>query len=261
MLGFSISCTDENEPGGNDVVVEAFLYAGEPVTDIRLKRIVKFNSGEETLYINDADVTIGYLGQAFALVPSPGDSGFYHYPGLDLEIIPGQTYTLEVNTVGTFITSETVVPQSPTGLALSNNLIEVPKINSIFDLEVFGEIPEINVTWNNTEGVYHFLLTANTLENPEPLNESGFDLAGRLSQILVSAPTLNDFDVIRPALLTTYGLHSVKLFRINQEYVDLFSSFQQDSRNLNEPLTNIEGGVGIFTAFSSQEVFFEVRKP
>jgi len=53
----------------------------------------------------------------------------------------------------------------------------------------------------------------------------------------------------------------VQVFRVNQEYVDLFENIDQDSRNLNEPPTNIANGLGIFTAFNSDSIFFEVKKP
>jgi len=42
-----------------------------------------------------------------------------------------------------------------------------------------------------------------------------------------------------------------RVYKVNQEYADLFVFGTQDSRNLNEPLTNIKNGLGIFAGFSS----------
>ena len=39
---------------------------------------------------------------------------------------------------------------------------------------------------------------------------------------------------------------------------DLYESREQDSRDLNEPLTNISNGLGVFSAFNSQTALFEV---
>ncbi|MDA3862202.1 MAG: hypothetical protein PF445_13365 [Melioribacteraceae bacterium] len=50
------------------------------------------------------------------------------------------------------------------------------------------------------------------------------------------------------------------LYRVNKEYVDLYESRDQDSRNLNEPLTNIENGLGVFSAFASDSVYFNAVK-
>jgi hypothetical protein len=47
---------------------------------------------------------------------------------------------------------------------------------------------------------------------------------------------------------------------VNQEYADLYENRQQDSRNLTEPLSNVNNGLGIFTAFSYDVAYFEVVK-
>ncbi|MFC1529786.1 hypothetical protein ACFL6R_03610 [Gemmatimonadota bacterium] len=57
-------------------------------------------------------------------------------------------------------------------------------------------------------------------------------------------------------ILTHYGEHLVRIYRINQEYADLYGSRQQDTRDLNEPLTNIQNGLGVFSAFNSTEFTF-----
>ena len=54
------------------------------------------------------------------------------------------------------------------------------------------------------------------------------------------------------------GKHEIKVYKVNQEYVDLYESREQDSRDLNEPLTNIEGGLGVFSAFNYETVYIEI---
>jgi len=49
----------------------------------------------------------------------------------------------------------------------------------------------------------------------------------------------------------------VSVYRVNQEYADLYEGRRQDSRDLNEPSTNIENGLGVFSAFNSDSTFFE----
>ena len=46
---------------------------------------------------------------------------------------------------------------------------------------------------------------------------------------------------------------------MNQEYADLYEGRVQDSRDLNEPPSNILGGLGVFSAFASQEGGFTAR--
>jgi hypothetical protein len=57
-----------------------------------------------------------------------------------------------------------------------------------------------------------------------------------------------------------YGRHRAKIYRVNQEYADLYESREQDSRNLNEPLTNVKNGLGVFTAVTCDSIFFKVLK-
>lgn len=45
---------------------------------------------------------------------------------------------------------------------------------------------------------------------------------------------------------------------VNDEYVNLYNSLNQDSRELNEPYTNIQNGLGIFTAFNSDTLYLQV---
>jgi len=56
----------------------------------------------------------------------------------------------------------------------------------------------------------------------------------------------------------TYGRHRVILYRVNEEYANLYENRNQDSRDLNEPPSNIEGALGVFSAFNSVAAEFDV---
>ena len=55
-----------------------------------------------------------------------------------------------------------------------------------------------------------------------------------------------------------YGRHKVTIYKVNEEYALLYETSEQDSRDLNEPYTNINNGLGIFSGFASQEFYFSV---
>ena len=67
------------------VVVEAFLFVGEPIDDIRLTETVPLSDTIDAPPINDASVVLYKNGLSYTLVPT-GDSGYYAYPGDDLSI-------------------------------------------------------------------------------------------------------------------------------------------------------------------------------
>ena len=52
----------------------------------------------------------------------------------------------------------------------------------------------------------------------------------------------------------------MRVWRNNEEYAQLYASRQQDSRDLNEPATNIHGGLGVFSAFSADTTSFVAVK-
>jgi hypothetical protein len=58
--------------------------------------------------------------------------------------------------------------------------------------------------------------------------------------------------------LETLGLHMAKVYRVNEEYAQLYENRIQDSRDLNEPPSNIRGGLGVLSAFNSDSVLFVV---
>ena len=71
------ACEEENlnNIAANQFVVEAFIFAGEPIDDIRIKSTFPLADEEDTSSpINDATVTIIKDGQRFPLISS-GDEG------------------------------------------------------------------------------------------------------------------------------------------------------------------------------------------
>ena len=74
-----------------------------------------------------------------------------------------------------------------------------------------------------------------------------------------SEPFIGDMYIINSRMLEKYGKHTIKIYSVNEEYANLYENRSQDSRNLSEPVTNVKNGLGIFTAFSYDEVAFYVK--
>jgi hypothetical protein len=109
----------------------------------------------------------------------------------------------------------------------------------------------------NTGDQLHFVVIDNIEVAPQILPTTA--IFSRFAARLIQQPTAADSSVVRVVMLTHYGQHRLKLYRVNDEYVDLYRGLQQDSRDLNEPPSNIHGALGIFSAFSADSSFFEVR--
>lgn len=262
LLPLVLGCeTTPTVPDNPLVVIRAYLYAGDPVTDIQVSSTLPLGSEDAVgAPINDAVVTLIRRGARYGLAADGGDSGFYRYPGTDLVIVEGDTFNLEVAYGNRTATARTVVPQRPTGITLSRADVVIPE----FGGRGFGgggfnsDELSLLVRWPNPASSLFFVAVQNVDPNPEEVDATNpFGQRFRF----ISTPTAADSFRVVSLSLTQYGHYQVNLFRVNEEYAQLYASRQQDSRDLNEPFTNITNGLGIFSAFSSVKGFFEAKKP
>ena len=127
--------------------------------------------------------------------------------------------------------------------------------------DVAEAINNINLfaSWDNPNNDLHFMIIEDREKVIDPIFPD--QIADQLQQFrFVSEPTRESLFDINAANFTTFGKYVVKVYHINQEYADLYESLAQDSRDLNEPLSNITNAIGVFSAFASDSVFFEIRR-
>jgi hypothetical protein len=240
-------------------VIEAYLYAHEPVDDIHIYSSVPI-TGDTVIYpaITDASVSLS-RGEDVYLLESSIEPGYYVYPGVDLDVSEGETWSLKIVWNGLEFYAATVVPPKPVGVKMNYDTVEIPPI-------VPGVIKELakiqlNITWENPEDQLYFAV----IENIEPLDQLEYIIPEQFQPVrkaflIIAEPTRASLQNFNVSSLIYLGTHIAKVYRVNQEYADLYSSRSQDSRDLNEPPSNIVGALGIFSAFSGDSVVFEVKR-
>ncbi len=262
LLG-SMACGGDLDfvaPDPDTFVIQAFIFSDEPVEWVTVSGVlpVDADSTEVAPVISNAEITIFRGTERFDLQPTSGEPGRYHYPGDDLDIQIGDVFRLEATVNGRTARAETVVPVAPIGLGLSADSLIAPTFPP-----QRGQGPgrllnaRITAQWTNTGDQLHFVVIDNIEEAPQILPTTA--IFSRFASRLVQQPTATDSSVVHVVMLTHYGHHRLKLYRVNEEYVDLYRGLQQDSRDLNEPPSNVHGALGIFSAFSADSSFFEVR--
>lgn len=262
IITIYLNCSSDSitDPARDQIVIQAYVYAGQPLTNVRITSTLPL--GTEDLSappVNDAVVEIIKDGVRYDLVSSPGDSGYYHYPGNDLYFQTGDVLRLETEYGGTFVYGETVVPPPPAGVSLSSGTLIYPEFSGFgggFNQDIF-QYSRIYISWRNIDNSLYYVTVENIEANPVPIESNRPSFGGRLS--FISMPTAADSMMITFNNITHLGTHRATLYSINQEYADLYNTQSQDSRDLNEPLSNIVNGLGVFTAFNSAGVTFEVR--
>lgn len=262
VLG-SLACEGDLEfvaPDPDTFVIQAFIFADEPVEWVTVSGVLPIDadSTEVAPVISNAEITIFRGAERFDLQPTSGEPGRYHYSGDDLDIQIGDVFRLEVTVDDRTATAETVVPMAPVGLGLSADSLIAPAFPP-----QRGQGPgnrlnwRITANWTNAGDQLHFVVIDNIEEAPQILPTTA--IFSRFASRLIQQPTAADSSIVRVVMLTHYGQHRLKLYRVNEEYVDLYRGLQQDSRDLNEPPSNVHGALGIFSAFSADSSFFEVR--
>ncbi len=255
IISFGCEENISTEINKDIVVVQGFIYADQPVTDISLTEVLPLGS-QDTLAppIINAEVYISKENDKYLLIPNEVSEGFYYYPGNDLLISSGDELSLEVNVNNQKIFSETIVPPKPTNLELDSDTLLVPEfvMGRPPDLEYYS----ITLTWDNFDNSYYYVVIDNIEDDAEPIEA----ISGKFASRFVSKPSISNEYRVSFRTATHFGKHLMILYRVNQEYVDLYESRDQDSRNLNEPLTNIENGLGVFSAFASDSVYFYAVK-
>jgi hypothetical protein len=236
-------------PPDGRFVVQAYLYAGEPVHDVRVTGTLPVGATESVAPpINNAVVTLIRNGSRFPLVPTPGALGYYHHAGTHLTVAAGDVFDLEVTVDAVTATGRTVVPPPPVDVSLSPEMVGVDR---------FWPAEPIVVRWPNPGRAWYFVTHQNVEDDPEPILEGTIIIRPGL---IVSEPTTADSVVLPVFTIRHFGRYRVRVHRVNDEYVQLYMSLRQDTRDLNEPATNIRNGYGIFTAFNRSSAEFTVSK-
>jgi len=277
-----LSCTNNEISQNKDnlLVLEGYLYQGSPVDSIHLTKAVTFDSGD-TIYppVNDASVYIEWNNIKYELANI--DNGYYKYSGIDLNVKVGEKYSISILYKGKETTSSTVVPAVPQKITISGTTLSV---DTTFTFTMPGssssvqESSDLKITWDNPTNDYFFAVIENTNPNAADIKYATGDFPGgsfggsgggfggsggggpRPGGMFSfrSSPFKGNEYTVNSRSLKKYGKHTVKIYRVNQEYADLYDNRVQDSRNLTEPITNVKGGLGIFTAFSYAETEFTV---
>ncbi len=260
-LCLSLNCTSDSllEADDDTVVIQAYIYAGESVTDIRVTSTLPLGTEDTSAPpVNNADVTIIKDDLRYSLQPSPGDSGYYHYEGIDLTLNAGDVVRIEVIYNDELAYGETVIPPPPEGVSTSNETIIYPtELTWEWRYSEDFEKSQMTINWEGDGESLYFVVIETIDSNPQPVDESVFPFKGKFQ--IRSRPSTADSLRVSFMQFEYLGLHRAKIYIVNQEYADLYETQSQDSRDLNEPLTNIVNGLGVFSAFNSDSVFFEVK--
>ncbi len=258
---FIISCTDESTPLIPEeelLAVWAYVYADEDLDDIKLTSTISLDSDlEEAPLVSGASVIVTTDSAAYICIEDTSNPGNYFYPGEDFSAKAGDQVELSISTGSGDVYATTIVPPRPDGVSINVNTMTLPAFGDRASMMEWRENAEdVEVSWTAEAEAWYYVVLECIESNPVEIDT--WNMGQRPAQHRIFPPVQDDHYRVRFPLFEYLGTHRLSVYRVNQEYVDLYEYREQDSRDLQEPLTNIEGGLGIFSAFNSDYVTLEV---
>jgi hypothetical protein len=249
-------------PTESQVVVQAFLYDHEEVSDIFIGRSTSIGSTDSTNQpITTAVVTLQRNGTTYGLIADPARAGYYLYTGIDLTIATGDKFSLQVVADGTTATAETVVPEKPSGVTISQSVVTFVTDTITTPRGTMTRVvlqDTVNIQWSNTTDDL-FYVVIRSIDSARTVISTD-SMRAFPARSFVSSPTTASRYRLSESELKYAGRYSARVYHVNKEYADLYKSREQDSRDMTEPLTNVTNGLGVFSAFASDTVSFVVVK-
>lgn len=253
------ACDDEANVVADidEIVVEAFLFGGQPADSIKISRVIPFNAEAELAGLSNLEpvITDGD-GNSYPLF-FQGNEHYYHNPDLIFE--EEQTYDFSLMYNGKEVSAQTFVPTPPTGLTLSATSIGRTRIIDFTDLQNQTMPDPFEATWTGDDGSFYFVEVTNIETDPDIINEllASFDRPP-LPQIQTE-PSIDQtyrLDIRRE--INYFGRHEIIVYRVNPEYVLLYQDPGDGLGGLTENRTNIANGFGVFTGITSVRDTFNV---
>ena len=263
-LVFSYGCDNPIQTAYTEqLVVDGFIYANEPVDSIVLHRTTPFGEYyDDTDYaIGGATVTITVEGVTDTLLPA-GLKGRYYLPASELMVGGGKTYELRVT-----------APNLQTGgthIATATTTVPMPIHFSAIADSVRGKTFVLDT--NNLAG-FAFLVTAGPIDTPTReylLSVQALDTSyGRiryregvdsLSTIRYSNLATGPAIAVTPGMFNWYGPNRITFYAIDTNWVDYQRQIiGRGGTNYQPSLNHINGAIGVFGSAARDTVTIFIK--
>lgn len=278
---FFTSCMEPltDDEIGNEYTVQAYLTAGDTVSDILVRKILRYvdyhqwkedGVTKHSEVVEDAVIT---LQTGDSIIPLNFNIYKESY-GSPHRVIPGATYNLRVTVKDEqkgeiSFTSSTTVPTLETDLALSSDtmILDTGAIRN----DYWGII-------ENPANYDHLKLTSSKKNTYRLLEFSGMDTlifrvdeGGSASMGHKQIPLTNNPRIISPIDLGFYGgyrkQYRLVVRQVQEEYVDLYREQEKDKFYWKvipidlyaQGISNIEGANGIFSGTATDTLWFNAK--
>ena len=241
-----VSCDDnlaESDP--EQAVVEGYLYPGNTAeVKINQQYIYALNDTTFEKPISGLNVLLSNLTTGNDEILREDEPGVYLSNN---KIADEGTYRLSFSYAGKDIWAETTIPDYIINYQADDT--------ELVHTERFSEdtIRYVNFTWDNPELDYYMVYMYHNASWTTPVYNNS------PSKSITSNPSQDSIKTVNSQGFGYYGPYNIVLFRLNQEYVDLYYSSSANSQYMGNPPSNVNNGFGIFTAMRSDTLSLVIK--
>jgi Domain of unknown function (DUF4249) len=241
---------EESPVNKSTIIIQGYLYAGMPVSEILIQKM-NIGSLETASDIDNVSAQIIHNNISYQLQAMPNKSGYYYCVDTTLQVISGETYTIEVEHGEKIVHASTTVPPPITTLVLDANIIELSNGNNSYN--------SINLAWQTPENYNAtlFLLNATELAN-SPILEGAIDCSNYTNPTPFNTIISNSETSLFPCDFSHIGTHKLMIATVNPE-----SEFLYVDNSLSDVISdsgNIINGSGIFTSLNGYQFEVEINQ-
>ncbi len=259
LLILFVSCQVEKldtEISDHVPVVEGYLVAGKKI-ELKVSELVTYSeeTTEDVFPLSGLEIILSAGNENYAMVESE-IPGTYISEIDSLKAMANSSYAITFLSAGDTISAASTVPGKPVSFSISDNVIAMQRIEEGSSMGGLPSFESASLDWNNSDESYHIVSVEYMESDIDYINANMVDQ--ELPTTSTSNPIVLPGHDLTMRNLFYFGTYRIVLFKINQEYADLYETISQSSNNLTSPLTNINNGWGIFTGVNADTLYLEV---
>jgi len=242
------------DPYVEEVVLQGSMYVGQPLS-VRITHTIPIEQAYDphAVGVPGATVQIAANGRPFNLVEQPSDTGgagYFSLPADSHLVTPGVQYTIQVNALGHVLTAEMVAagPIHITGQNHDSVTYGLDTNNFSFawtlDSLCAGYNAIIEMTDADWNADYRILTGRNGDRGGG--NERIFKVSRTADSLTIP---WDDFD--------RWGDYRVRILSSDLAAWNYLYYYRPGSTN-NQPISNVQGGLGVFSAGGADTAYFYV---
>jgi len=253
LLGLASCQKDLMTPitGDNTAVVESYLKAGDSAVLVYISSIIPYSNDTNDSKEMIPGLNVFINGDELTEI----DSGIYQLNLFDKRVKSGTLYNLEFEFAGNVVSSQTTVPDAPADFTASASYIYVDRVEE-GTMGPPSMMDPIELNWSNADGSYYYLMVKYLESEPDYINGN---MAGSDFQFIQSSsPTQESTYRLDQRNINCFGTYRIILYKVTNEFNDVFTLNGTNSNNMVNPNTNITNGYGVFTSMNADTLYLEV---